>query len=135
MHSPVFLEAPSRSQDLVTLKWMLRSAGYRVASTWHDSPPPLFDGHWKSLPIDEMKPLDTLVVLRQAEEAIPGQLGLLAGFALARGVQVIWIGEPIEPLNQLPNVRCFPSLETFRRQLAFEKEVPVESVTAEPFVV
>ncbi len=35
----VYLEAPELTQDLLNIKWALRSAGYTIASTWHDTRP------------------------------------------------------------------------------------------------
>lgn len=32
----VYLEAPERTQDLLNIKWALRSAAYAIGSTWHD---------------------------------------------------------------------------------------------------
>jgi hypothetical protein len=33
----VYLEAPKRTQDLLNVKWALRSAGYSIGSGWHDA--------------------------------------------------------------------------------------------------
>src|SRR5689334_17891582 len=36
MPRTVYLEAPAKSQHLLTTKWTLRSCGYVIASTWHE---------------------------------------------------------------------------------------------------
>jgi hypothetical protein len=133
MPAVVFLEAPCRSQDLVTLKWVLRSSGYEIASTWHDASPTVSltaEEHWTRTRMEEMRAFDTLVVLRRDEEEIPAQLGLTVGYAAARGLEVIWIGVPLEPLNQFRNVRCFPNVEVFRKHLSFEKDAETERPAA-----
>jgi hypothetical protein len=45
----VYLEAPTRTQDLLTLKWLLKSSGCIVASTRHDELMPAINGFPKSL--------------------------------------------------------------------------------------
>lgn len=120
----VFLEAPCRSQELLTLKWLLRSSGYEIASTWHDASPAASltpQAHWSRVRMEEMAPLDTLVVLRRDHEEIPAPLGLAVGFAAARGLEVIWIGVPLEPLSQFRNVHSFLNLEAFQKHLLLEK--------------
>jgi hypothetical protein len=130
MPAVVFLDAPCRSQELLTLKWLLRSSGYEIASTWHDAPPASSltpQPHWNRMRMEEMTPFDTLVVLRRDHEEIPAQLALAAGFATARRLQVIWIGVPLEPLSQFRNVHCFPDLEAFQKHLFLEKKTRAES--------
>jgi hypothetical protein len=34
--STVYLEAPELTQDLLNIKWALRSAGYAIGSSWHE---------------------------------------------------------------------------------------------------
>ena len=87
MPPTVYLEAPARTQDLLTLKWMLRSLGCVVASTWHDEPMLAATGlrsHWAWPRLDEMKSCDTLVVVRGEEDEIPTELAVIVGFAVAR---------------------------------------------------
>jgi len=129
MPAVAFLEAPGRSQELITLKWVLRSSKYEVASTWHDAPPAssAHPTHWTRTRMEELTPFDTLVVLCRDHEDIPAELGLAVGFAIARRLEVIWIGMPLEPLSQFPNVHCFPSVEAFRKHLLLEKTTRAES--------
>ena len=126
----VFLEAPCRSQELLSLKWLLRSAGYEIASTWHDAPTATsltHPAHWNGTRMEQMKPFDTLVVLRLDDEEIPGPLGLAVGFAAARRLEIIWIGVPFEPLSQFRNVHSFPNVEAFQKHLLLEKSTRGES--------
>jgi hypothetical protein len=32
----IYLEAPELTQDLLNIKWALRSPGYAIGSTWHE---------------------------------------------------------------------------------------------------
>jgi hypothetical protein len=32
----VYLETPSQTQELLNIKWIRRSAGFRIGSTWHE---------------------------------------------------------------------------------------------------
>ena len=119
-----FLEAPAVTQDLLTLKWLLRSAGYKLASTWHEASPIASiksSAHWTRARMEEINSFDTLVVLRHDQEEVPAELALGVGFAVARKVNVIWIGVPIESLGQFGNVDCFSTLEEFKKYLALEK--------------
>jgi hypothetical protein len=130
MPAVAFLEAPCRSQELITLKWVLRSSGYEIASTWHDAPPTASfpsQVHWTSAQMEQMTPFDTIVILWRAHEEIPAQLALTVGFAIARNLEVIWIGTPLEPLSQFRNVHCFASVEAFQRHLLLEEKTRAES--------
>ena len=130
MAAVAFLEAPCRSQELITLKWVLRSSGYEIASTWHDVTPAASfapEVHWTYAQMEQMTPFDTLVISRRDQEEIPAQLGLTVGFAIARNLEVIWIGTPLEPLSQFRNVYCFPSVEAFQRHLLLEEKTRAES--------
>ena len=130
MPAIAFLEAPCRSQELITLKWVLRSSRYEIASTWHDASSAASvapQAHWTRARMEEMTPFDTLVVLCRDHEEIPAELGLAVGFAIARSLKVIWIGTPLEPLSQFRNVHCFPSVEAFERNLLLEEKTRAES--------
>jgi hypothetical protein len=120
MSGVAFLEAPCRTQELLTLKWLLRSSGYEIGSTWHDASPAAFltpQPHWTRARMEEITPFDTLFVLPRDHEEIPAELALAVGFAAARRVEVIWIGMPPEPLYQFRNVHCFSDLEAFEKHL------------------
>jgi hypothetical protein len=130
MPAVVFLEAPSRSQELLSLKWLLRSSGYEIASTWHEASATASttsQPHCTHTGIEETTPFDTLVVLRRDHEEISAELALAVGFAAACKLEVIWIGVPLEPLRQFPNVNCFPNLGAFQKHLLLEKNTLAES--------
>lgn len=129
MGAVAFLDAPCRSQELISLKWVLRSFRYEIASTWHDASSTASfapQAHWTRARMEEMTPFDTLVVLCRDHEEIPIQLGLAVGFALARSVEVFWIGVLLEPLSQFRNVHCFPSVEAFEKHLLLEQKTRPE---------
>ena len=74
--------------------------------------------------MEEMTLFDTLIILRRDHEEIPAQLGLAVGFAIARRLEVIWIGVPLERLSQFPNVpqfRSVPKTSVARRAGASRK--------------
>lgn len=77
--------------------------------------------------MEEMTPFDTLVVLHRDHEEMPAELGLVVGFAVARRLEVIWIGVPLEPLCQFRNVHCFASVEAFQKHLLLEEKTRAES--------
>jgi len=120
MPSTVYLEAPAKTQDLLTLKWLLRSSGCKIVSTWHDEPLLPANGlrsHLTWPRLEELKLCDTLVVVCGDIEEIPLELAIITGFATAHNLRVIWIGLPLEPLDHCRNVHFFPTLEEFREQL------------------
>ena len=121
MHPPVYLEATERSQDLLTVKWTLRSAGYPIASTWHDEslPAPLAARAVSAAQsIAEILPFGALIIVRERGRAVPMELAFLLGVAATRGVRVMWIGEPDAVLAQVKNVQYFATPEDFRKRIA-----------------
>lgn len=42
---------------------------------------------------------------------------MMAGFALARGLRVIWIGSPVRGLNDFRAIKKFNTADDFRRQI------------------
>jgi len=117
----VYLEGPDRTQDLLDIKWALRSAGCAIGSSWHDAEGSLsFLGsadHWNPNRVEELQACDLLVVVCGKSERITLELPMMAGFALARGLRVIWIGPPVRGLTDFPVVRQYPTAEDFRRQI------------------
>src|SRR4051794_13234798 len=70
-----YLEAPGVTQDLLTIKWTLRAAGYAIGSTWHDSETSTrllpFQDHWSACCAAQLQLCDALVVLSgKGEEAV-----------------------------------------------------------------
>lgn len=68
----VYLEAPERTQDLLNLKWTLRSAGYTIGSTWHEGEAITsllpFRDHWNATSVGQLQICDSLVVICTAED-------------------------------------------------------------------
>jgi hypothetical protein len=116
----VYLEAAERTQDLLNIKWALRSAGYVIGSTWHDVDSttwPRFKDHWNAIGMEQLQFCDSLVVI--CERGIPAiaELAMMAGFALARGIRVFWIGTPVGALSDSPAVKHFNRPETFQKEI------------------
>jgi hypothetical protein len=114
----VYLEAPARTQDLLNIKWALRSAGYCIASAWHEAKGPvLVQDHWNATALEQLQNCDLLVVVGATNETIAPELAMMAGFALARGVAVCWIGSAIRALCDFGAVQRFNTAEEFRKQI------------------
>jgi hypothetical protein len=117
----VYLEAADLTQDLLTIKWALRSAGHFISSTWHESQagasPLAFKDHWNARGIEQLKRCDSLVVVSGRSDRAAAELAMIAGFALARGLLVIWIGSLVRGLNEFPSVQQFNTAEDFRNQI------------------
>jgi hypothetical protein len=92
------LEAPDCTQDLLNIKWALRSTGCSIGSTWHEGDLSTsllaFEDHWNARGVEQMQSCDSLVVICGQDDTAALELGMMAGFALARGLRVIWIGPP-----------------------------------------
>src|SRR3954452_7128098 len=116
----VYLEAPERTQDLLNIKWTLRSAGYAIGSTWHEGEAitallPLRD-HWNPRSVGQLQLCDSLVVVCGDGRSIP-ELAMMAGFALACGMGVFWVGSPVKGLCDFPAVQQFNTAEEFGKQI------------------
>ena len=114
----VYLEAADRTQDLLNIKWTLRSAGYTIISKWHDEKTACFNfkSHWSTEAFDRLRMCDMLVILGGASCDAAVQIGLMAGFAFASGVEVYWLGN-MGKLNQLPGVEVFNTVDEFRTHI------------------
>lgn len=116
-----YLEAPGVTQDLLTIKWTLRAAGYAIGSTWHDSETSTrllpFQDHWSARCAAQLQVCDSLVVICGKQEEATRELALMAGFALARGLRVIWLGSPVPILHGFWAVEQFSTAENFRRHI------------------
>lgn len=116
-----YLEAPGRTQDLLNIKWTLRAVGYAIGSTWHEDQASTFGlafrDHWNARGMEQLQGCDSLIVIcgKRGEATI--ELAIIAGFALARGLRVIWIGSPLPILNDFSAVEQFNTAEDFRRQI------------------
>jgi hypothetical protein len=117
----VYLEAPDRTQDLLNIKWALRSAGYAIGSTWHEgeagvSPLPLKD-HWDAKGVEQLQGCGSLIVMPGNNAGSAFESAMMAGFALARGLQIVWIGPPLRGMRDFQEVQQFNTAEDFRKQL------------------
>src|SRR5689334_240153 len=79
----IYLEAEDRTQDLLNIKWALRSAGFTVASNWHDRHSP-FDlrDHWNASALERLQNCDCVVILSPRAGGTAPELAMIAGFAL-----------------------------------------------------
>jgi hypothetical protein len=126
----IYLDGPGRTQDLLDLKWALRSAGYAIGSSWHDIKGSMsFLGsadHWNAKRVEQLQACDWLVVVSGKSDNVVPEVSMMAGFALARGLEVVWIGPPVGGLTDFRAVRQYDSAEDFRRQLLLQmSERPV----------
>lgn len=124
----IYLEAANPTQDLLDIKWTLLSAGYTIGSTWHESTQGASSGgaadHWNRERVEQLQFCDTLVVLGGEKDCaapeVSPEVSMMAGFALARGLRVIWIGSPVRGLCDCRAVLQFDTAEDFRRQVLQE---------------
>jgi hypothetical protein len=119
-----YLEAPTRTRDLLHAKRALRAAGCAIGSTWHDeatSPASESNGDWIAERLEELNRCDALIVLCGEKYRTPLQIPLLAGHALARGLQVIWIGSSVRVASDRRNVAQFETVEEFCDSLAVRR--------------
>jgi hypothetical protein len=120
--STVYLEASERTQDLLNIKWTLRSVGYAIGSTWHQGEVNTlalaFQDHWNARSVEQLQVCDSLVVICGKSDKAALELGMMAAFALARGLRVIWIGSPVRILKDFRAVQQFNTPEDFRRYIS-----------------
>lgn len=116
----VYLEASDRTQDLLNVKWALRSAGYAIGSTWHESKaitsPLALRDHWDARGMEQLQVCDRLVVVCTNGARATPELAMMAGFALGRGLGVIWIGPPVRGLVDFRAVKQFNTAAEFQKQ-------------------
>lgn len=118
MHHTVYLEAATKTQDVLTTKWILRSCGYVVASTWHEEPTNTSSGERHRL--EEMRSCDTLVVVGNGEQELAPQLAFAIGYAAARDLRIIFLGEPVDLPGCFTRVQFLATPEDLRRLLLLE---------------
>ncbi len=120
----VYLEAPERTQDLLNVKWTLLSAGYAIGSTWHDdarsTPALAFNEHWNGTSLEQLQACDLLIVFRGKKENAVLEVPMMAGFALARGLRIAWIGTPVRGLSDFHRVQQFDTADDFLKQILEE---------------
>ena len=116
----VYLEAEDRTQELLNVKWALRSAGYSVSSVWHDG-----DAHalsssarqWGEKELERVQRSQTLVVLASQTQPPTTRMATMLGFALAHRIQICWIGLAVEAIRNLRSVQTFNNVDEFRQHL------------------
>jgi len=117
----VYLEAPERTQNLLNIKWTLRSAGYAIGSTWHEG-----EGiksllavrdHWNERSLGQLQICDSLVVMGESGDKSMPELAIMAGFALARGMTVFWVGRPVKGLCDFLALQQFNTAEDFEKHI------------------
>ena len=127
----VYLEAPNATQDLLNIKWTLLSAGYAIGSTWHESEPGSSSGggadHWNAGRVEQLQVCDSLVVVNGGKDTAVPEVSMMAGFALARGLRVVWIGAPVRGLCDFRAVQPFATAEDFREQILLQRHSPPRS--------
>lgn len=122
MSKPTFyLEAPCVTQDLLTIKWSLRAAGYAMGSAWHDSETSTrllpFQHHGNAQCAAQLQVCDPLVVICGKKEEAARELAMMAGFALTRGLQAICLRSPVPILHDFCAVERFSTAEEFRQHI------------------
>ena len=120
----IYLEAPDRTQDLLNIKWALLSAGYSIGSTWHNGDAitwPAFKDHWNAFGMEQLQLCDCLVVICGTRGTVAPELAMMAGFALACGIRLYWIGPLVGGLRDFRAVEQFDSTEIFLKQLLSRK--------------
>src|SRR3954453_8059579 len=117
----VYLEAPGRIQELLNLKWRLKAAGLGIESTWHDVPGSMaglsVKDHWNAKGVERLQTCDLLVVICGKDDRSISEMAMMAGLALAHGLQVVWIGASVGVLNAFRTVWQFNTAEDYERTL------------------
>lgn len=117
----VYLEAPSRTQELLNIKWTLKSAGFTIGSTWHENPAITLalpvSKHWDAKGVEQLRACDLLVVICGKDSKAAPTTAMMAGLALARGLQVVWIGPSIEGLDAFRAVQKFNTAEDYEKEV------------------
>lgn len=118
----VYLEAPDRTQELLNIKWALRSAGYAVASTWHEGTASTsfltFRDHWNAKSVGQLQICDSLVVISGNGNRSIEEVALIAGFTIACCLTVFRVGTPIRGLCEFPAVQQFNTAAEFEKHIA-----------------
>jgi hypothetical protein len=120
-----YLEAPARTQHLLDAQQALRATECAIGSTWHDETVMSHaadpNGDWIAERLEELNRCDALIVLCGGKTTAPLQVPLLVGYALARGLQVIWIGSSLQIASNHPNLAQFGTVEEFCDTFAIER--------------
>jgi hypothetical protein len=126
LRKTVYLEAPARTRDLLDAQRALQQAEYVIGSTWHDqattSQTSDAGADWIAERCEELDRCDALIVLCGEKHKATLQVPLLVGYALARGLQVIWIGLSVRVASNHSNsVTQFGTVEEFCETLTLRR--------------
>jgi hypothetical protein len=117
----VYLEASARTRDLLTAQRALRAAKCFIGSTWHDQAAEgseIAGVDWITGRYQELDRCDALVILCGEKHKTTLQVPLLVGYALARGLQVVWIGSSVRVGSNNVNMTQFETVAEFCDTLA-----------------
>jgi hypothetical protein len=117
----VYLEASARTRDLLTAQRALRAAKCFIGSTWHDQAAEgseIAGVDWITGRYQELDRCDALIILCGEKHKTTLQVPLLLGYALARGLQVVWIGSSVRVASNNINMTQFETLADFCDTLA-----------------
>ena len=99
----------------------MRSAGYTIGSTWHEGEGIksllAFRDHWNETSVEQVQNCDSLVIICSEGNSSMPELAMMAGFALACGVRVFWVGAPIKGLCNFRAVQQFSTAKDFEKQI------------------
>jgi hypothetical protein len=73
--------------------------------------------HWNAWTVQQLQSCDSLVVICGKNDRAAAELAMMAGLALARGLEVIWIGPPARSLKAFRAARQFNTAEEYRKQV------------------
>jgi hypothetical protein len=117
----VYLEASARTRDLLTAQRALRAAKCFIGSTWHDQAAEgseIAGVDWITGRYQELDRCDALIILCGEKHKTTLQVPLLVGYALARGLQVVWIGSSVRVGSNNVNMTQFETVAEFCDTLA-----------------
>jgi hypothetical protein len=117
----VYLEASARTRDLLTAQRALRAAKCFIGSTWHDQAAEgseIAGVDWITGRYQELDRCDALIILCGEKHKTTLQVPLLLGYALARGLQVVWIGSSVRVASNNVNMAQFETVAEFCDTLA-----------------
>jgi hypothetical protein len=119
MFSTAYLEAQAKTQDLSTLKWVLRANNILIGSTWHDdAPSEPSQTHLHPMRLRRMRDCEALVVVQTQTGELGAELAMLIGLALGWELKVVWVGPPAAMLDQFGTaVSRFKTIEDLQTAL------------------
>lgn len=117
MYPAVYLEAPTKTQELLTLKWHLLAAGFRIVSTWHDEGA-ASAAHWNRISLEQLRNCDALVVVSDHNGRIPAESALLMGLAAGFSLPILCLGKHESFFDAVPHAHAATDSADIVRQLS-----------------